>query len=107
MYRIQDINPLVAQKKLAQGAVLIDVREEYEIEELAFKMDNQVQVPMSTIQLEHYAIPKDKEIIIACKAGIRSVQVADYLVQIGYDDAKVFNLEGGLVNWLRCGLAVE
>lgn len=104
---IQEIDPTQTMEKLKKGAILIDVREEDEIEQIAYKVENQLQIPMSVFESEHIIIPKDKELVIACKAGGRSFQVASYLTQIGYDINKVFNLEGGMMNWLHFGMETE
>ena len=44
-------------------------------------------------------LPKKKEIVVICRSGGRSAQVADYLERQGFE--KVFNLSGGILAWSR------
>lgn len=104
---IHEISPEMAFEKLQGKAYLIDVREAYEVEELAFKVANQMVISLSVFETEHITIPKDAELIMACKAGVRSLHAAEYLAQMGYDPNKIYNLTGGMMNWLRSGLETE
>ena len=50
-------------------------------------------------------LPRDKEIIVTCRTGNRSSQVADLLREQGFTN--VHNMTGGIVAWEEAGYAVE
>lgn len=98
--QVTNISSKEAKKKLSQGAFLVDVREFYEIDENPYQVKNQYQIPLSQFEHEFIQLPKDKELILACKAGVRSFQASAYLIYMGYDTDKIFNLEAGMMMWL-------
>lgn len=49
-------------------------------------------------------IPKDEPIILYCSIGYRSERIGEDLQEIGY--TRVYNLYGGLINWVNKGLPV-
>lgn len=74
---------------------IIDVREEWEqpqIEEL-----NAINLPLNTIPSNLDKINKDKQTVVFCQHGIRSLNCIEYLEQQGFNN--LINLEGGIVNW--------
>jgi rhodanese-related sulfurtransferase len=85
--------PAEAARLVAEGkAVLIDVREQDE-----WEIDHIPQaklIPLQTIPAHADALPKDTEIIIHCKAGMRSARACEYLMSLGFDN--VTNVTGGL-----------
>ena len=50
-------------------------------------------------------LPRDKEIIVTCRTGNRSSQIADLLREQGFTN--VHNMTGGIVAWEEAGYAVE
>lgn len=49
-------------------------------------------------------IPKDREIVVVCRSGGRSANVAAGLLARGYD---AVNLSGGLLAWTTAGIPFE
>ena len=86
---------------LADGAYVVDVREPYEYVE--GHVPGAISVPMGTIpeRLDH--IPRDRTVYLICAVGARSMQVAHFLGQIGFD---VRNVAGGTMGWIDAGFAV-
>lgn len=82
---------------------LLDVREQWEYDE--GHIPGITLIPMGEIPARLSEIPTDKEVIITCRTGNRSGQVADYLRQQGFDN--VHNMAGGIVAWAEAGLPVE
>ncbi len=39
-------------------------------------------------------LPRDKDIVVVCRTGHRSVAAADFLIQAGF--AKIYSLAGGM-----------
>jgi adenylyltransferase/sulfurtransferase len=44
-------------------------------------------------------LPKDRDIIIICRSGMRSQMAAMFLIDSGFDASKLFNIEGGILSW--------
>ncbi len=62
-------------------------------------------IPMGEVAERLSELPKDKEIIVTCRTGNRSGQVADFLREQGFTN--VHNMEGGIVAWEEAGYPVE
>lgn len=75
-------------------AILLDVREANEREYCAIA--NSVHIPMNKIPLYHNQLD-DVPIVVYCHHGIRSLQVANYLSEVGFEE--VYNLAGGIDAW--------
>ena len=46
-------------------------------------------------------IPRDREVIVHCRSGVRSTDVILVLRQLGYDPDKLVNVEGGILAWAK------
>jgi rhodanese-related sulfurtransferase len=79
------------------ATILIDVREPWEYE--LCSIPGSRHLPMAAIPSHVNDFDKDKPIVVICHHGMRSLQVAQYLVRSGF--TKVFNLEGGIDAWSR------
>ncbi len=99
MIEINEINPEKANDYLQSGALLIDVRETDEVNQIAYDVPNNQHIALSTFDENYKDIPKDKKLIIACAHGVRSLRVAQFLIVQGWDVAKIFSLEGGIEAW--------
>lgn len=76
---------------------LLDVRENNEVE--ICKLPHAHHIPMNLIPLYLNEIPDDKQIIIYCHHGIRSLNVANYLIANGFDETQIYNLNKGIDDW--------
>ena len=83
--------------------VLIDVREQFEYDEVHIPAIT--LIPLGTVPDNLDQIPTDKTVIITCRSGNRSGQAAEFLRQQGFDN--VHNMEGGIVAWQAAGYSVE
>ncbi len=96
----------VATVKALQGrsdVVVYDVREPFEY--TAGHIPNVTLIPMGQVPNRLSEIPKDKTVILTCRSGNRSGQVADFLRQQGWTN--VHNMEGGILAWQQAGYPVE
>lgn len=71
--------------------VLIDVREDFEHEHFNIGGTN---IPLGQLSHELNQVPMDKDIVIYCAKGIRSVIAIQKLESKGY--LNLYNLSGGL-----------
>ena len=77
-------------KLIADGGLLIDVREPME-REMGF-IEGSINIPLHEIRERLDEIPKDKELYVSCQVGLRGYLAARILKQHGYN---VKNLDGG------------
>ena len=84
---------------IASGALLIDVREKEEVEQISFSVPDVRNIAYSTFDENYIELPKDKKLIITCHLGIRSLRVAQFLVVQGWNIENIFSLEGGIDAW--------
>ena len=98
----REITPRDAGYRLAQGAVLVDVREDHE-RELGM-----AQGAMGVARAELEAAPHrylpgpDAEILLICQTGGRSLLAAEQLLRLGYQ--RVCSVRGGTLMWQAEGL---
>ena len=85
------------------GVFLIDVREPDEY--AAGHIPGITLIPMGEVAARLAELPRDKEIIVTCRTGNRSSQIADLLREQGFTN--VHNMTGGIVAWEEAGYAVE
>lgn len=102
---VKEISPKEAKVELEKGALLVDVRETYEVADFACDVPEMIIMPLSVLQEKYQELPQDREIILACAGGGRSLYAATFLMQHGYD--KVANLYGGVFTWNSLGLPVK
>lgn len=73
---------------------IIDIRDSSAFE--YGHIDGAVNIPQEEVLSAE--LPQDKKLIICCRSGIISGDIADKLCQKGFE---AYNLEGGYVDWLR------
>ena len=85
------------------GVLILDVREQNEYD--AGHIPGVMLIPMMQVPDHLDEIPTDQEVIVTCRTGNRSSQVAEFLLQNGY--ANIHDMEGGIVQWQAAGYPVE
>jgi len=88
-----------------EGALLVDVREADEVAALAFDAPDVVHLPLSSFERRFAELPRDRELVLACAVGVRSLKATYYLMYQGY--ANVANLSGGIQRWAAKGFPVR
>lgn len=94
-----------AEKRLASGAQLLDVRTKEEWAEGHLKGAALVTVTEEGFLEKAKAVldPK-KPVVVYCRSGKRSAKATEQLRANGYT---VFDLEGGIIAWKAAGKPVE
>lgn len=98
--RIRETDLAGAQALLAQGARLIDVREESEHAQHAIPGDRLVPRGVLEFDISKVARREDR-LVIYCRSGRRSALAADTLQRLGY--GQVWSLAGGILAWEAAG----
>jgi adenylyltransferase/sulfurtransferase len=94
---IPEITPqeLKAQLDKGDAVVLLDVREPEEV--AIVQLPGAVHIPMGDIPGRLHELDLDKEIVVYCHHGMRSMRVAMFLAQRDFEQVK--NLAGGIDAW--------
>jgi hydroxyacylglutathione hydrolase len=101
---VSDISPTEASSWLEKSdAVVVDVREPAEY--AAGHVPHAVSIPQSELALRLDDLPRDRDLLVVCEGGTRSVRAARFLKQTGF--SRVTNLAGGTSAWRRAGLPTE
>lgn len=86
--------PDAARKFRAGDAILLDVREAFELQRA--QVEGAMHIPMRQVAQRVAELPKGKPILVLCHSGARSQAVADWLMPQGFD---VANIAGGIDAW--------
>lgn len=84
-----------AARQQAAGALLLDVREPFEVALCA--VPGSRHVPMRQIPESLSELPRDQPILVLCHHGGRSLRVTQYLRANGF--TQVTNVAGGIDAW--------
>jgi rhodanese-related sulfurtransferase len=81
------------------GAVLLDVREPWEIARARIRLPGAtaLDIPMNQLPARLAEIDRAQSVVCICHHGARSAQVVAYLLHLGYP--RVYNLAGGVDAW--------
>jgi rhodanese-related sulfurtransferase len=106
---IPQVDVREARRRVTDGAadgqpdaVLIDVREQWEYIEV--RASEATLIPLSQFLQRYGEIPSDREVLLVCHTGQRSLQAAMFLRRQGYE--RVGNVSGGMDAWEAAGLPV-
>lgn len=102
---VKEICPTTTQTWVKNGALLVDVREKDEVSELAYDVPNIINIPLSEFEERFTEIPKDKDVVMVCKRGGRSLRAAGFLVNHGYTN--VVNMQHGIASWVQKGFPTK
>lgn len=102
---IFNLSPLQAFKLCQEGAILVDVREEYLNRFKIFNVPGLIFCPKKKLPEFLADFPVDKPLIIADASGIHSPEAVKMLIENGFKGSCA-NLSGGLVDWEHSGLPV-
>ncbi|MBW3669778.1 MAG: rhodanese-like domain-containing protein [Actinobacteria bacterium] len=109
--RVENLTPDDVERELAEGAVVVDLRES---EELAGgRIPGAVHVPRGMLEFRadpsssyhDAALDPSARVILHCAAGGRSALAAATLKEMGYEN--VAHLDGGFGAWQSAGKPVE
>lgn len=105
MKTAKEICPTSTMKRITEGAILVDVREMNEISELSFDIPNTLHIPLSEFETRYAEVPKDKEVVLVCKSGGRSLKATYFLMNHGWTN--VTNMQHGMIRWAQKGFPTQ
>lgn len=101
----REVCPTTTRRLLAAGALLVDVRERGEVARLACDVPDIVVMPLSEFEQRFAELPRDRDLVMVCQSGPRSLKATYFLMYQGY--TRVANLEGGLFKWASKGFPIK
>ncbi len=104
---MKELSSLEAFDLLKNQTLLVDVREKDELAVASYDVKNQINIPLSEFQSRYSEIPTDQTVIFACRAGARSANAIHFLIQNGYSEELLINLQGGIMAWEQNGLKTK
>ena len=90
--RVHELKKRIDDKNI----VLIDVREDHELE--LCKIENSIDIKMDQIPKNIGQLDKNIEYAIICHSGVRSFNVALFLINKGF---LAYNVIGGIDSWVK------
>jgi len=100
---IDRLGPDVAQRRVAEGAVLLDVRAPNE--RFSKRIRGSVAIPLSQLPERLAEVPRDRPVVVHCAGGYRSAIAASLLQRAGVTN--VSELAGGRAAWEQASLPLE
>lgn len=93
---IPEITPreYIARRDAGEPLTLLDVREDWELG--VASVPGILHIPMGQVADRITEIDRDKEVVVLCRSGRRSMDVARFLQQSGF---RTVNLAGGILAW--------
>lgn len=61
-------------------------------------------IPVQELDKRLSEIPRDTKMLVYCRAGHRSAQASEILVNNGFKE--VYNMKGGIEEWIKAGYEV-
>lgn len=105
--QIEEISPDEAQKRIENGAIALDVREDHEFEE--GHIPNAVHMPRGSLEYKITGHPATEDpstpICAYCKGGGRGAMATARLQEMGYTN--VASIQGGLSGWIDAGHPIQ
>lgn len=99
--RADGMDAIQAEQAVADGAVLLDVREPEEWR--AGHAPQARHLVLSQLEDHLAELPIDQQIVTVCRSGRRSAMAASLLTRHGYT---AINLTGGMHSWAAAGMPV-
>lgn len=92
-----EISPEQLKKRIDAGENLyvLDVRNPNEFQ--ICRIPGTVLLPLPELPSRVAEVPKDREVIVHCKSGMRSAKAIEFLKSQGY--TRLVNLTGGILGW--------
>jgi molybdopterin/thiamine biosynthesis adenylyltransferase/rhodanese-related sulfurtransferase len=91
------VGELKARREAGDDLVLLDVRDPHEWE--ISSISEELRIPKSQVMARATEIPRDREVVVYCRTGVRSRDSILMLQNQGFTN--LVNLKGGITAWAR------
>ena len=99
-HAINTVSPIELKTRMASSnpPYLVDIREPLEVT-IAKIRETDIVIPLRELTARVGDLPTNKDIVLFCRTGIRSLTAASDLIALGFPASKVSHLEGGIHAW--------
>lgn len=99
---VREVDPRQSAQLREQGAILVDVREQDEVDQGI--VPGAIHIPRGFLEMriEEAVRDHDTPLVVYCAGGVRSLFGAEALTELGYRD--VASMSGGFSGWKAAGL---
>ena len=96
---VREVSPAeyVLERATRPTTLLVDVRESWEL--AIASLPGALHIPMAEVNARLAELGRERDIVVMCRSGGRSLAVARLLEAQGYP--QVANLTGGILAWAR------
>ena len=96
----RSISPPDCMERLSGGwsPWVLDVRLQSENDIVALPFTDCVSPHRTVVPSD---VPRDGEVLVYCKAGVRGKKACNRLIELGVDPGRLYNLDGGIMRWQR------
>jgi rhodanese-related sulfurtransferase len=102
--RVSIVSAQQAAELLSDGeGLIVDVREPHEF--VSLRAPGAVSMPLAEFVARHADLPRDRQVLLVCRSGSRSLRATMFLMQQGFGN--VANVDGGMIAWKNAGLPVR
>ena len=98
-----EISVAQAYEKFQQGAFFLDVRSQEEWSQV--HISKSTLIPLDQLSNRLDEVPKDQDVVVICRSGVRSKAGMTVLREAGYTRAVC--MTGGLIAWKAAGYPLE
>lgn len=99
-----EVCPTTTRRLLAEGALLLDVREDEQVDGVAFAGCDVLHIPLSRFEQRWSEVPRDRAVVVASTHGEASLKATYFLMYQGY--RQVSNMKHGMARWIERGFPV-
>ena len=98
-FQINEISPHDLKARLDNGddLVVVDMRQGWEYQ--SGHIPGATHIFIQEIPMRLQEIPKDKDVVFQCWHGNTSLNASAYLIENGWEQARIFSLSGGIAGW--------
>ncbi len=95
------VTDLKSRLDAGEDIFILDIREGHELDIAA--IGHTMHIPMGELSQRYqeidnlYGTDKERDLVVMCRSGARSMRCVDFLRQQGY--GKALNMEGGILAW--------
>ncbi|MHB8637928.1 MAG: molybdopterin-synthase adenylyltransferase MoeB [Fimbriimonadaceae bacterium] len=86
-----------------EAFTLVDVREPHEY--AINRIPGSILMPLGQVAERQRELDRSKTTVVQCQSGMRSAKACGILREAGFE--RVFNLQGGIIEWIRCGGPID
>lgn len=98
-----NVNVDEAYERYKAGELILDVRTLEEWED--YHIPGTTLIPLDELKDRVDEVPRDQNVVVVCRTGIRSQEGRDILLEAGF--TKVTSMNAGVSNWRAAGYPIE